>query len=108
MNQIELNNIEAKEIVPGYFAKFIHSENMTVAYWDVRAGAGLQEHSHPHEQISNITEGTFQLTIEGITHTLGTNSIIVIPGNAKHSGKALTDCKITDIFYPIRKEYLPK
>ena len=105
MKNIDLKDIQAKEIVPGYRAKFIHSENMTMAFWDIDAGAALPEHTHPHEQISNVTEGTFELTINGETHHLRPNSVIIIPGNAPHHGKAITDCKITDIFYPIREEY---
>ncbi|OGU58023.1 MAG: cupin [Ignavibacteria bacterium GWF2_33_9] len=105
MNKIELKDLTAKEIVPGYRAKFVHSENMTCAFWEITAGASLPEHSHIHEQISNVTEGSFELFINGESHILGPDSVIVIPGNTPHFGKAITDCKITDIFYPIRAEY---
>ncbi len=100
-----LNEIKEKEIIPGYHGKFIHSENMTIAYWDIVAGSPMPEHSHPHEQIANVLEGTLELTIEGMTHVLKPGSVAVIPSNVPHSGKATTHCKVIDVFYPIREEY---
>jgi len=51
MDKINLNSIDEKEIVPGYFVRFVHSENMTIAYWNIKAGSSLPSHSHPNEQI---------------------------------------------------------
>jgi quercetin dioxygenase-like cupin family protein len=31
--------------------------------------------------------------------------IIVIPSNAKHQGKSITDCQLIDLFYPVREDY---
>lgn len=106
MNKIDLKNIPAKEIVPGFKVRFVHSENMTFAFWDVEAGATLPEHAHIHEQVSNLTEGEFELTIDGEKQMLKPGSVVVIPSNVKHSGKAITQCKITDVFYPVREDYL--
>ena len=50
----KLSDFTKREIVPGYWAVFVHFDNMTLAYWDVEAGAELPEHSHPHEQIANV------------------------------------------------------
>ena len=44
---INLDSIESKELLPGFNAKMIHSEKMTLAYWDIKAGSELPEHSHP-------------------------------------------------------------
>jgi quercetin dioxygenase-like cupin family protein len=100
-----LKNITGKEVVPGYNGKFIHSRNMTVAYWDITAGSPLPEHSHPHEQVVNVLEGTLELTATGETHVLEPGSVVVIPPDIPHSGKAVTHCKVIDVFYPVREEY---
>jgi len=47
---INLDQQEEKELVPGYHVKFVHTNNMTFAYWRIEAGAGLPDHSHHHEQ----------------------------------------------------------
>ena len=102
---INLDPIEAKEIVPGYRAVFVHSDNMTLAYWTIEAGADLPEHSHPHEQVANVLEGTFELTIAGETRHLNPGAVAVTPSNAVHAGTAITDCRILDVFHSIREEY---
>ena len=100
-----LDTIDAKEIVPGFHGKFIHSEKMTVAYWDITAGSPLPEHAHPHEQVVNVLKGTLALTVEGETQELTPGSVVVIPSNVPHSGKAVTDCKVIDVFCPVREDY---
>jgi quercetin dioxygenase-like cupin family protein len=101
----KLEEIPEREIVPGYRARFIHSENMTLAYWDVDPGAELPEHSHPHEQIANVLEGQFELTVNGESRILEPGQVAVIPSHVSHSGKALTPCRLLDTFHPCRDDY---
>jgi quercetin dioxygenase-like cupin family protein len=101
----DLEEVPGKKILPGFRSKFVHSENMTVSYCTIKAGATLPEHAHPHEQITNMLEGEFEMVIDGETRILKANTVTVIPSNAKHSGRALTDCKIIDVFYPVREDY---
>ncbi|MFX0065266.1 MAG: cupin domain-containing protein [Candidatus Hermodarchaeota archaeon] len=105
MSYIDLSQIEEKELVSGFIVKFVHSENMTFAYWTIKAGSSLPEHSHPHEQVANIIKGKFEFTIDGATQIINPGTTVIIPSNAKHSGKAITDCFIIDVFYPIREDY---
>ncbi len=105
MGYLDLKDIEEREIVPGYRAKFVHSEDMTLAYWDVDPGAELPEHSHPHQQITNVLEGKFELTVDGDTRVLEPGMIAVIPGGVPHGGKALTPCRLLDAFHPAREDY---
>ncbi|MCX6234311.1 MAG: cupin domain-containing protein [Bacteroidetes bacterium] len=93
------------EIIPGYFVKFIHGEQMTTAHFRIMAGAETPEHSHPHEQVSNIISGRFELTVDGTPYILDKEKVFLIPSNVKHKGKALTDCRIIDVFSPVREDY---
>ena len=100
-----LNAIQEREIVPGYRAKFIHGDNLTLAYWDVDPGAALPEHSHLHEQIANVLEGKFELTVDGEARILEPGQVAVIPSYIPHSGKAITHCRLLDVFHPTRDDY---
>ena len=105
MSLIKLAELPEKEIVPGYHARFVHSQNMTLAYWRIEAGAELPEHAHPHEQVLNLLEGEFEAIVAGQTNHLLPGMVSIIPSNVRHSGKALTACRILDAFYPVREEY---
>lgn len=105
MSFITIEDLPEKEVVAGYRARFIHSEHMTLAYWRVEAGAALPEHTHPHEQVTTVLEGEFELSIAGTPCVLKPGMAAVIPGNVPHQGKALTTCRLLDAFYPVREEY---
>lgn len=101
----ELAKLEEKEIIPGFKARFVHSDNMTLSFWAVQAGAIMPEHAHPHEQMSSVVEGEFEMTLEGETQVLSSKTVAVIPANARHGGRAITNCRIMDVFYPVREDY---
>jgi quercetin dioxygenase-like cupin family protein len=102
---IELDQLEVREPFLGFKVHFVHSANMTFAHWTIQAGSILPEHAHRHEQVVNMLEGQFELAIAGVTRRLGPRSVAIIPSNAIHSGRAITDCRIIDAFYPIREDY---
>ena len=101
----QLDSIEARELVQGFRVKFVHSESMTFAYWEISEGAALPGHAHPHEQVVNMLDGRFRFTVNGETRVLVSGDVVVIPSNATHSGTALTDCQILDVFHPVREDY---
>ena len=101
-----LSAIQPKEILPGYSVRFIHTENMTFAFWDVKEGSPLPEHSHHHEQVAQVIEGEYELTVAGETKRLKPGDLAVIPSNVTHSGIALTTCKLMDVFSPAREDYI--
>lgn len=105
MTHYHLDEIEERELVPGFHVRFVHSDSMTMAYWNIDAGAELPDHSHPHEQVVNILEGDFVLTVDGKPQTIRPGIVVVIPPDVPHSGKAITDCRIIDVFHPVREDY---
>lgn len=102
----QLEDILEEEIMPGYRARFVHGQNMSLAYWRIEKGAPLPLHAHIHEQLTNVLSGEFELTIGDETHVLRAGSVATIPPNVSHKGKALTDCEILDAFYPVREDYV--
>jgi quercetin dioxygenase-like cupin family protein len=102
---IKISEIKEIEVITGFKARFVHTENTTLGYWKVKKGATLPMHQHIHEQITQVEEGEFQLTINGKTETYTKGMVAVIPPNVAHGGIALTDCKLFDIFSPAREDY---
>ncbi|MDU8885265.1 cupin domain-containing protein [Yeosuana sp. MJ-SS3] len=97
--------IDQRELVKGIKGRYFHTDSTTIGFVDIEKGAILPAHSHMHEQTTQVTEGKLEMTIDGITQILEPGTILLIPSNAVHSAVALTDCKVTDIFCPVREDY---
>lgn len=101
----EIFNIEQKEIIKGFKGRFFHTNSFTIAFWEIEEGAILPEHSHIHEQSTQVIEGKLELVVDGVSTILEPGMIASIPSNVIHCGKALTNCKVTDVFSPTREDY---
>ena len=102
---IKLSAVPAREIMAGYHGKMIHTAHMTLAFWEVEEGATVPEHAHYNEQVMQVLEGVFDFTVGGVTKTYHPGDIAVIAPNVPHSGRAITPCKLMDVFSPARDDY---
>ena len=105
MNSQSLSSIRPIELFPGFNARIIHTDKVTIAHVNIKAGSPLPEHNHVHEQTIQLMEGTFEFTIGGETKTFNAPTIIVVPSDVRHSGRAITDCRIIDVFCPVREDF---
>ncbi len=105
MEPIEIVALAEREPMPGFRGRFVHTENMTLAYWRITQDAALPEHSHFHEQVVNVLEGELELTVGVTTRVLRPGAVWVIPSGIPHSGRALTVCRVLDVFQPVRDDY---
>ena len=88
----------------------VYSENLMLMYTEAMPGGPPLSHSHPHEQIGFIIQGTSELTASGETVTLRAGSSFLLEPNEHHVIRSLGDEKviILDIFHPYREDYIPK
>ncbi len=102
---IDWSTLPVTTVIPGFHGRFAHSSRMTFALWEIDEGALLPVHSHPHEQVAHVLEGRFEVTIEGVPQVLAAGMVGVILPDQVHSGRALTACRILDVFAPVREDY---
>jgi quercetin dioxygenase-like cupin family protein len=105
MPLVNLKHVPAREIFPGLRARIVHSERTSQSWVDIDPGATFPEHHHAHEQTVTVLEGTLELTLDGVTHVLTPGTVLIIPPNARHSGRARERCRVLDIFAPPRDDY---
>jgi quercetin dioxygenase-like cupin family protein len=72
----------------------IEGDRMIVALMRMPAGTGAEPHSHPNEQWIYILEGTFRATIGGKEVEAKPGSVLYVPSNAIHSGRATPDADV--------------
>lgn len=100
-----LNTLPTREIIPGFRGKLVHGAEMSLVFWEVEPGSEVPEHHHKNEQIMHVIEGRFEFTLDGVTREYKPGDIVLIPAHTPHSGKALSACRLMDIFSPAREEY---
>ena len=105
MKLINTADLPVLEKRPGWSGRLIHSESMTFAHWDFRAGSSIHEHSHDQEEVWHVLEGQLELTVSGQTHVAGPGWVAVVPRDALHSVRALTDGKAIVADHPVRPDF---
>lgn len=101
----QIKQLPAKELAPGLTGYYAHGNQMTLGLVEIKAGCDLPIHQHPHEQITYILEGQLDMNIGGEACTLTAGMYYVIPSNVPHGAVAITDCKVIDVFHPVREDY---
>ena len=69
----------------------VEGERIIVGLMRMKAGTGAEPHSHPTEQWIYILEGTFRATIGGKSVEAKPGTVLYIPANTIHDGKATAD-----------------
>jgi len=101
---ISTEELERRQLLPGAEASFVHSSSMTMAFWSFEPGVDLPEHAHPHEQITTVIEGEFELRISGQVRRMLPGDVALIEARAIHSGRSLSRCRVIDTFHPVRED----
>ena len=85
--------------------RFISTENITVAFNILKAGAEVPLHDHVHETIDHIQEGMLEMTVGNETVLLSAGMVAKVPSHVPHCARAITDCRVINIFYPVREDF---
>jgi quercetin dioxygenase-like cupin family protein len=103
----KLAEIADVALVDGVTARFVTGERMMFSFVRLAPGKEVPLHSHPHEQLGHIIEGSLLMTIAGEEREIRAGDAYVIPGGVLHKaiggpqgGLAL------DVFAPVREDYV--
>ncbi len=102
---VDTASLKVVERLPGWSGRYFHSASMTFAHYDFTRGATIHEHFHPAEEVYEVIEGELQITVDGVTHIARPGLVAIVPANARHSVKALTDGKAIIVDHPARPEF---
>ena len=95
------------DVAPGNRRRvLIHTPELMQVEFGFDAGAVGALHSHPHVQVSYVAEGSFEVTIDGVTQVVGTGGSFIVPSGLVHGVKALEAGRLVDVFTPARADFL--
>lgn len=105
MPLVDTSKLDVIEHLPGWHGRYFHTTNMTFAHYDFVRGASIHEHFHPQEEVYEVVEGELEITIDGLAQTAKPGVVAIVPSNARHSVKALTDGRAIIVDYPARRDF---
>lgn len=85
--------------------RFVSTQNITVAFNALKKGATVPLHEHIHETIDFVQEGELEMTIGKETVLMHAGMVARVPSNMPHAARAVTDCKVINVFYPVREDF---
>ncbi len=98
--------VEHEQLNPLLGRQVIHGDKLTVARLQLQKYAVVPIHSHPNEQITMLERGELRFVVDGEETVLRPGQILQIPPNAPHMVEALEDSLATDLFAPVREDWL--
>jgi quercetin dioxygenase-like cupin family protein len=101
---IDTRELKMLERRPGWKGRSFDTANMTFAHYSFDAGSSIHEHAHPNEEVWNVIEGQLEVTIDGNTGIAGPGFVAVVPPNALHSVRAISDGRAIVVDYPLRPD----
>ena len=75
------------------------------AHYDFTRGSSIHEHFHAEEEVYEVIEGELEVTIDGVAQISRAGLVAIVPSNARHSVKALTDGRVIIVDHPARPDF---
>lgn len=83
----------------------VYGDKSLMAHFQIKKGAKIPVHAHPHEQTGMMISGKLRFNVEGELKDVGPGDSWCLKGDVPHSAEALEDSVIVEIFTPIREDY---
>jgi quercetin dioxygenase-like cupin family protein len=101
-----------EKVSQGVERRIVHLDNLMLVVIDFTDGpmpSPDPPHSHPHEQISYVVEGEINFFMAGEKYHLVKGDMYSVPPEIPHCIQTLSKyARLTDSFYPIRREFISK
>ncbi len=98
--------VPEEQMSPSVSRQVIHAERVTVARIRLQRGAVVPLHQHGNEQITMLERGRLRFVISGEEQILHGGETLTIPPDAPHLVEALEDSLATDLFSPVREDWI--
>lgn len=102
------SEIPQEAITPSIARKFITTDRMTIAQFELKRGGVVPRHAHENEQVSWVMSGSLKFTVGGNETVVRAGEVVQIPGGVEHEVEVLADAVVVDVFCPVRQDWIDK
>jgi len=106
MTYFRIADLQPVDMLPGITRKAVWLSGVMLTFFTFEPGAVVPEHAHENEQITIVTRGAMELTLNGETRLLRAGDGVCIPPNATHKAVILDEeTEAYDAWNPVREDY---
>jgi unsaturated pyranuronate lyase len=102
------SDLPFESINPSIDRKFITTDRITLAHFELKRGGVVPRHAHENEQISWIVKGALKFKVDGDEMVVSAGEVLQIPGGVAHEVEVLEDTFVVDVFSPKRQDWVDK
>jgi len=109
VQSIDWDSIELETVNPSMQRRIVTGERMTVARIYFKDGFLVPQHSHEHEQITQVIRGTLQFRFgedRSEVVDVGPGGVVVIPSHVPHEALCIGEVEEMDMWSPRRDDWL--
>jgi quercetin dioxygenase-like cupin family protein len=106
MRFFRIADLHEAEMLPGVTRRAVWLNGVMVTFFVFQPDAVVPEHTHPHEQITVVSQGALRFTLAGETREVGPGEGVCVPANVPHSATVVDGpAEVFDAWHPPRDEY---
>jgi quercetin dioxygenase-like cupin family protein len=109
IQSIDWDSIERETVNSSMQRRIVTGERMTVARIYFKDGFLVPQHSHVHEQITQVIKGTLRFRFgedRAEEIDVGPGGVVVIPSHVPHEALCIGDVEEMDMWSPRRDDWL--
>lgn len=86
--------------------QMVHTQRLTLARLEMKAGCTVPVHWHENEQVSMVLSGRLRFLLGGATEDVGPGQVMRLAPNEPHGVEVLEDSIVLDLFSPPREDWI--
>ena len=108
MQSVNWDGVPVERVNDRISRRMVTGDKVMLVRWQMRPGAVVPAHRHPHEQVACMLSGSMRLRVGDRWLDCKAGDVVVIPGNVEHEAAFPADCEVMDVFSPPREDMLAK
>jgi len=106
--EVRWEHLPLEHLAPLLSRRYLSTETMTAALFDLKRSCSVPRHQHENEQLSFVLSGALKYISDAGEHVVRAGGFFVIPANTPHAAEAVEDSLVLDVFAPPRADWESK
>jgi len=102
------SDVPAEQLSPTTSRRYLSTERVTIARFELKRGGVVARHSHENEQVTSVLSGALKFKFDGQEVVVRAGEVLQIPSWLEHEVDVLEDTVAVDVFSPVRQDWIDK